>query len=50
MQIGQVTLTVGNLHPGIYLLLQGELYHGNQDSRSVLPYLQLRLSILQLMK
>ena len=37
MQIGQVTLIVGNLHQGIYLLLQGELYHGSQDCRSVLP-------------
>ena len=35
---------------GYYLLLQGELYHGSQDCRSVLPYLQLKLSILQLMK
>ena len=35
---------------GIYLLLQGELYHGSQDCRSVLPYLQLKLSTLQLMK
>ena len=29
MQIRQVTLMVGNLHRGIYLLLQGELYHGS---------------------
>ena len=50
MQIGQVTLIVGNLHQGIYLLLQGELYHGSQDCKSVLSYLRLRLSILQLMK
>ena len=33
-----------------YLLLQGQLYHGSQNCRSVLPYLQLRLSILQRMK
>ena len=46
MQIGQVTLMVGNLHLGIYLLLQGELYHGSQYCRSVLSYLQLKLSIL----
>ena len=48
MLIGQATLMVGNLHRGIYLLLQGELYHGSQDCRSVLPYLQLKLNILQL--
>ena len=46
MQIRQVTLIVGNLHRGISLLLQGELYHGSQDCRSVLPYLQLKLNIL----
>ena len=46
MQIRQVTLIVGNLHRGIYLLLQGELHHGSQDFRSVLPYLQLKLNIL----
>ena len=39
-----------NLHQGIYLLLQGEMYHGSQDCKSVLPYLQLKLSTLQLMK
>ena len=50
MQIGQVTLIVGNLHRGIYLLLQGELYHDSQDCISVLSYLQLKLSTLQLMK
>ena len=33
-----------------YLLLQGELYHGNQDCISVLPYLQLKLNTLQLIK
>ena len=37
---------VENLHRSVYLLLQGELYHGKQDCRSVLPYLQLKLSIL----
>ena len=35
MQIGQVTLMVRNLHQGIYLLLQKELYYGSQNCRSV---------------
>ena len=50
MQIGQVTVMEGNLYRGIYLLLKGELYHDSQDCRSVLSYLQLKLSTLQLMK
>ena len=35
---------------GYLFTLHRELYHGSQDCRSVLPYLQLKLSILQLMK
>ena len=35
---------------GYLFTFVGELYHGNQDCRSVLPYLQLKLSILQLKK
>ena len=42
-----VTLMVGNLLQGSYLLLQGELYHGSLNYKSVSLYLQLRLSILQ---
>ena len=47
MQIWQVILMVGNLLQGSYLLLQGELYHGSLNYKSVSLYLQLRLSILQ---
>ena len=35
------------LEEGSYLLLQGELYHGSLNYKSVSLYLQLRLSILQ---
>ena len=35
---------------GYLFTFAGGLYHGSQNCRSVLPYLQLRLSILQQMK
>ena len=35
---------------GYLFTFVGEIYHGSKKCKSVLPYLQLRLSILQRMK
>ena len=35
---------------GYLFTFAGEIYHGSKKCKSVLPYLQLRLSILQRMK
>jgi len=50
MLIWQVTLITENSLLDICLFFQGELYHDNQSCRSVLHCLQLKQSILRLLK